>query len=185
MVAKPSACARKEHNPDVLLLDLNMPGPTAFETVAYLREHCPQVKVVMLTAYDDDTYVHGLVAVGVAGYVLKDEIEEAVVRAIHTVMQGDTWFSRSVVEKLAQLANGEAPPVEKPALTKRELEVLKLVAQGYRNQRIAEELCISERTVRSHLRNIYDKIGVQSRTEAALWAMRQGLSGEEKSAEQT
>ena len=78
----------QEHNPDVLLLDLNMPGPSAFETVAFLREHCPQVKVVMLTAY-----VRGLVAAGVAGYVLKDEIEEAVVRAIRTVMQGDTWFS--------------------------------------------------------------------------------------------
>jgi len=121
----------------------------------------------------------------VAGYVLKDEIEEAVVRAIHTVMQGDTWFSRSVVDKLARLTSGKAPLDEKSALTKRELEVLRLLAQGYRNQRIAEELCISERTVRSHLRNIYDKIGVQSRTEAALWAMRQGLSGEEKSAEQT
>ncbi len=91
----------RELEPDVLLLDLNMPGPSAFETVAYLHEHCPQVKVVMPAAYDDDTYVHGLVAAGVAGYVLKDEIEEAVVRAIRTVTQGDTWFSRSVVEKLA------------------------------------------------------------------------------------
>jgi DNA-binding NarL/FixJ family response regulator len=173
-----------EHNPNVLLLDLNMPGPSAFETVAYLREHCPQVKVIVLTAYDDGAYVHGLVAAGVAGYVLKDEIEEAGVRAIRAVMQGDTWFSRSVVEKLARPATSEAPPVEKPALTDRELEVLRLLAQGYRNQRIAE-LCISERTVRSHLRNIYDKIGVQSRTEAALWAVRQGPSGEEKSAEPT
>jgi DNA-binding NarL/FixJ family response regulator len=165
----------RELEPDVLLLDLNMPGPSAFETVAFLREHCPQVKVVMLTAYDDDAYVHGLVAAGVAGYVLKDEIEEAVVRAIHTVMQGDTWFSRSVVEKLARPATREAPPVEKPALTKRELEVLKLVAKGYTNIQIGETLSISERTVRFHLQNIGDKIGVCSRVEAAVWAGQHGV----------
>jgi DNA-binding NarL/FixJ family response regulator len=77
----------------------------------------------MLTAYDDDAYIHGLVAAGVAGYVLKDEIEEAVVCAIRTVMQGGAWFSKPIVEKLAQLANGEVPPVEKPALTKREMRL--------------------------------------------------------------
>ena len=74
--------------------------------MAYLREHCPQVKVVMLTAYDDDIYVHGLVAAGVAGYVLKDESEETVVRAIRMVMQGETCFSRAVVEKLERPATG-------------------------------------------------------------------------------
>ncbi len=165
----------RELEPDVLLLDLNMPGPSAFETVAFLREHCPQVKVVMLTAYDDDTYVHGLVAVGVAGYVLKDEIEEAVVRAIHTVMQGDTWFSRTVVDKLARSATEEASPAEKPVLTERELEVLRLLVAGKTDQQIGQELSIAERTVRRHLRSIYDKLGVDTRVEAAAQAVRQGL----------
>jgi DNA-binding NarL/FixJ family response regulator len=132
---------------NVLLLDLNMPGPSAFETVAYLREHCPQVKIVMLTAYDDDTYVHGLVAAGVAGYVLKDEIEEAVVRAIRTVMQGDTWFSRKVVDKLARPAIGEAPFTERPTLTDRELEVLRSVALGLTDKEIAQELNIMHSTI--------------------------------------
>ncbi len=99
----------------MLLLGLNLPGHPAFETVAYLRERCPQVKVLMLTACNDDTYVHGLVAAGVACYVLKGEIEEVVVRAIRTVMQGDTWFSRSVVDKLARPATSEAPPAETPS----------------------------------------------------------------------
>ena len=165
----------QECNPDVLLLDLNMPGPSAFETVAFLREHCPQVKVVMLTAYDDDVYVRGLVAAGVAGYVLKDEIEEAVVRAIRTVMQGDTWFSRSVVEKLAQQANGEAPPSAKPTLTERESRVLQLLVAGKTDQQIGQELDVAERTVRRHLRNIYDKLRVNSRVEAATQAVRLGL----------
>jgi DNA-binding NarL/FixJ family response regulator len=167
----------EELAPDVLLLDLSMPGPPAAETVAYLREHCSQTKIVVLTAYSNDHYVRG-VAGNIEGYVLKDEAPETVVQAIHAVMQGGVWFSKPIVEKLAQLAAGEASPDEQPTLTQRELEVLRLLAQGYRNQRIAEELCISERTVRSHLRNIYDKIGVQSRTEAALWAARQGLNGE-------
>src|SRR5574340_1807042 len=129
-----------EFEPDAPLLGLNMPGPLAFdETAACLHEHCPQVKMVMLTAYDDDAYVHGLVAAGVAGYVLKDEIEEAVVRAIRAVMQGDTWLSRKVVDKLARPATSEAPPLEQPALTEREVEVLRLVAQGKTN--FADQKC--------------------------------------------
>jgi len=165
----------RELEPNVLLLGLNMPGPSAFETVAYLREHCPQVKVVMLTAHSDDAYVHGLVAAGRA-MCSKMSIEEAVVRAIRVVMQGGAWFSKPIVEKLAQLAANEAPPVEQPALTKRELEVLKLVARGYTNIQIGETLSISERTVRFHLRNICDKIGVRSRVEAAIWAGQHGLT---------
>ncbi len=165
-----------ELEPDVLLLDLNMPGPSAFETVAYLREHCPQVKVVMLTAYDDDTYVHGLVAAGVAGYVLKDEIEEAVVRAIRTVMQGDTWFSRTVVDKLARPATGEVPFTERPALTERELEVVRLVTQGFSNKEIGEALKVKERTVEFHVGNVLRKLGVASRVEAAVWAKEHGVA---------
>src|SRR5512145_495709 len=88
-----------ELQPDILLLDLRMPGPAPLETMAYLRKHCPQVKVVVLTAYDDDAYVRGMMAAGVAGYVLKDEATEAIVRAIRTVMQGDRWLSRMVVEQ--------------------------------------------------------------------------------------
>jgi len=165
----------QEHNPDVLLLDLNMPGPSAFQTVAFLREHCPQVKVVILTAYDDDAYVRGLVAAGVAGYVLKDEIEEAVVRAVRAVMQGDTWFSKPIVEKLARLANDEAPPVEQPVLTDREMEVLRLLVAGKTDRQTGQELGMAERTVRGCLQKICDKLGVNSRVEAVAWAVQLGL----------
>ena len=129
----------------------------------------------MLTAYDDDAYVHGLVAAGVAGYVLKDEIEEAVVRAIRTVMQGDAWFSRPVVKKLARPAPSEAPPSAKPALTERELRVLQLLVAGKTDQQIGQELSIAERTVRYCLRNLYDKLGVDTRVEAVAQAVRLGL----------
>jgi DNA-binding NarL/FixJ family response regulator len=142
--------------------------------VAYLREHCSQVKIVVLTAYSNDNYVRG-VAGNIEGYVLKDEAPEMVVQAVRAVMQGGTWFSKSIVEKLAQLAADEAPPTEQPTLTKRELEVLRLLVRGYSNIRIAQELDVSEPTVRFHLRNIYAKAGLQSRTEAVVWALQQEL----------
>ena len=151
-----------------------MPGPAAFEAVAYPCEYCPKVQVLVLTAYSNDNYVRG-VAGNIEGYVLKDEAPETVVQAVRAVMQGGVWFSRPIVEKLAQLAANEAPPDEQPTLTKRELEVLKLVAQGYTNIQIGETLSISERTVRFHLRNICDKIGGCSRVEAAAWAGQHGL----------
>ena len=118
--------------------------------------------------------MHGLVAAGVAGYVLKDEIEEAVVRAIRTVMQGGTWFSRKVVDKLARPATEEASPAEKPALTERELEVLRLLARGYSNAQIAKAMSITERTVRFHMEKILAKLGVSNRTEAVAVATQHG-----------
>ena len=153
-----------------------MPCPS-FETVACLREHCSQTKIVVLTAYSNDNYVRG-VAGNIEGYVLKDEAPEMVVQAVRAVMQGGTWFSQPIVEKLAQLAANEAPPDEQPTLTKRELEVLRLLARGYSNVRIAQELCISEPTVRFHLRNIYDKTGAHSRTEAVAGAIQQRMVDE-------
>ena len=102
--------------PDVLLLDLSMPGgPAAVETVAYLRENCPEVRVVILTAYYDDAYIRGLIQAGVAGYILKDEVPEAVVRALHAVAQGGTWFSRSMVAKLALRPLTICPPLRPDA----------------------------------------------------------------------
>ena len=111
-----------------------------------------------------------------AGYVLKDEAMEMVVRAICTVMQGDTWFSRTVVDKLARPATGEAPFTERPALTDRELEVVRLVTQGFSNKEIGEALKVKERTVEFHVGNVLRKLGVASRVEAAVWAKEHGVA---------
>ena len=105
----------------------------------------------------------------------KDEAPETVVQAICAVMQGDTWFSRPIVEKLAQLAAGEAPPVEKPALTKRELAVLRLVALGLTDNEIAQELNITHSTVRFHLRQMSEKLGLRGKGKLAAWALEHGL----------
>jgi DNA-binding NarL/FixJ family response regulator len=158
--------------PDVLLLDLNMPGPSPVETVAAIRSDCPALHVLVLTAHDDDAYVRALVAAGVDGYVLKDDATEAVVRAIHSVMQGDTWFSRPVMDKLAQPQARGALPSTKPTLTTRELEVLRLVVAARTNQEIARALGISVKTVEKHLAELFTKLGVASRVEAAVQAVR-------------
>jgi DNA-binding NarL/FixJ family response regulator len=161
--------------PDILLLDLHMPGPLPAETLAYLREHCPDTQVVVLTGYDDDVYVQSLVATGVAGYILKDEAPEVVVRAIRSIVQGDRWFSQAVVKKLVK-EEADAPGLAPlSTLTARELEVLRLVAVGKTNQEIAASLGISAKTVEKHVGEVFVKLGVTSRVEAAVYAVRAGL----------
>ena len=165
----------RDLKPDVLLLDLSMPGPRPTETVAYLHEHCPEVKVLVLTAYDDDAYVRSVVAAGVAGYVLKDEAPETVVAAIHAVVQGGTWFSRSVVEKMTRWATIDSIEAEEPSLTDREREILGLMARGWDNTRIATELCLAGQTVRNYVSSIYKKMEVDSRGKVIVWAREHGL----------
>ena len=159
----------RELQPDVLLLDLNMPGPTPYETIAYLREHCPATKALILTAYDEDAYVRGLAAAGVMGYVLKDEAPETVIQAIRAVMQGQMWFSQPIVEKLA------CQEIEDTLLTEREQQILCLIARGLDNVQIAAELDLAKQTVRNYVSRIYTNLGVASRGEAIIWARERGL----------
>ena len=156
---------------DVLILDLSMPGPPPRETVAYLKQHCPEMKVLVLTAYQDETYIRGLVALGVTGYVLKDEASEALVDAILAVQRGETWFSQSVIEKLA---SGGTASSQEIALTTRELEILKLLRTGLTNKEIAYQLRIAERTVRFHVENLLAKLNARNRPEAVANAIQKG-----------
>jgi DNA-binding NarL/FixJ family response regulator len=165
----------RELRPQVLLLDLNMPGPKPIQTVAYLREHCPEVRVVALTAYDDDAYVRGLISAGVAGYVLKDEATDTVMRAIYAVVRGDTWFSRHIVERLVQIGSKRNSNI---VLTNREKELLEMVAQGADNTHIETKLNLAAQTVRNYLSRLYTKLGVNSRAEAIVWARERGIGSE-------
>lgn len=154
--------------PSVVVLDLNMPGPPAVETLRAIRIVYPKICVLMLTAYDDNAYVRGLVQAGAMGYVLKDEAPEALVQAVRSVAQGGTWFSKPVV---AHLLQAETPnQADEPQLTERERQIMRLVAQGWDNARIAEDLYLSEQTVRNYVSRLYGKIGVQTRAEAVIWA---------------
>jgi DNA-binding NarL/FixJ family response regulator len=130
--------------------------------------------VLILTAYDGDTYVRGLVQAGAMGYVLKDEAPEALVQAVRSVARGGTWFSRPVVETLVHAKNDES---DAPPLTERETQIMRLIAQGLDNARIAEELCLSEQTIRNYVSRLYAKIGVQTRAEAVVWGRDHEISG--------
>lgn len=153
--------------PDIVLLDLQMPGPPPGRTVADLRAHCPAVRVLVLTAHDDDAYVQGLLAAGVAGYVLKDEVPETLLHAIRGVARGGAWFSQAIVAKLTRAIGN--PPGDAPDLTGRERDLLLALEQGWDNARIAAELHLSEQTVRNYLSRLYTKLDVHSRTEALVW----------------
>ena len=159
----------QELSPDILLLDLSMPGPSPVTTVRCILEQCPQVKIIMLTAFDDEVFVRNLVGLGVAGYILKDEAPETLIRAIRAALEGDVWFSRRIIDILAK-PGAESGCVEINChLTDRESEVLHLMAKGHANGQIADALAIAEGTVKNHLVNIYQNLGVHSRAEAVAW----------------
>lgn len=160
-------------SPDVIILDCRL-GETDGVTVARrIQAAGYATRVLAMSAHDDDHYVYGMLQAGAAGYILKHEALKTVVEAIQTVAQGGEWYSQRVMSRMAAWARGEQS--ELVGLTEREVEVLRLVAQGWDNQRIADELSISEGTVKNHVTNLYDKLGVHSRAEAVAWAWQQGL----------
>lgn len=164
--------------PDVLLLDMEMPGLPGVEVARRLHAANSPVRVLALSAYDDEQYIFGLLQSGASGYLMKDEAVESIVAAVRGVGRGQGgWLSRAVAAKVmrgrAGQTSGEWP------LSDRELEVLQLLATGWSNRQIGEALGISEGTVKNHVINIYSKLGVRTRAEAVAWAWRRGLVGEE------
>lgn len=164
----------RELQPDVLLLDLQMPGATAVATVTYVHKYCLPTRVIILTAYDDEVYVLRMLAEGAAGYVLKDEITDMVVAAIHAVMHGGTWLSPQVMRKVTSRQSRQEDAAE-VRLTRRERQVLDVLARGWDNARIADALSLKEDTVRHYASSLYGKINVRSRSEAIIWAQRHGF----------
>jgi len=162
--------------PDVLVLDAVMPGLRAPQVIRRLRETRPDLRVLVLTAYDENELVFGLLEAGAVGYVLKEEALETIEVAVRAAARGDLWLSPKVAAKVMKKALGKEEAKEEAIpLTEREVEVLRLMAKGWSNQRIAEDLSISEGTVKNHVMNIYTKLGVHSRAEAVAWAWQKGL----------
>lgn len=158
----------KQHRPDVTLLDLRMPDRDGVEVIEELRRGDPGALFIVLTTYDSDRDVSRAVRAGARGYLLKDAPTEELLDCIYKVSSGGTSIHSALVEKLATVMRTEQ-------LTRRELDVLKLLAEGRTNRQIAGELCVGEATVKSHLRNIFAKLDVLSRTEAITLASRRGL----------
>jgi len=161
----------EELRPDVLVLDVVMPGVNGVEVARALREKFPHLHILALSAYWDDEYVFGLLQAGAKGYVLKEEAVERIVDAVRVVAGGGTWLSEKVQARVMERAAREEA---EPVLTERELEVLRLMAEGKGNREIAEALCVAERTVKYHVNSIYSKLGVTSRVEAVIYAIRKG-----------
>lgn len=175
-----SAMARtKECSPDVLVLDIQMPGKSGIEVARSLRADGSQVAMLILTAYDDDPYIMAGIQAGANGYVLKSAAPEEIIRAVRAVHEGQSAVDPAVAARLmAYLAGQHKTPPSTPIfepLTERELEVLAYVARGLTNRAIGHQLGISDRTVQGHLANIFAKMGVSSRTEAVMTAVKQGL----------
>lgn len=160
--------------PDVLVLDINMPGLPAVEVVCQVARLPKPTRTLILTAYGDLEYVLAMLKAGAQGYILKDEDPAMITAAVRSVAQGGIWLSAEVADSVLHHTLGETSP-DAHGLSARELEVLRYLAEGKDNCQIGDALGISERTVRYHLRNIYDKLGVQRRGEAIAWAARQGL----------
>jgi DNA-binding NarL/FixJ family response regulator len=166
-----------EHGPDLAVLDIQMPGLSGIEVTRRIRAEHPHVRVLILTAYDDDPYIVALLQAGASGYILKTADSTELVRAVRAVYRGESALDPGVTQKVVQrLASGRplgaTGPVE--TLTERELEVLNRVAKGLTNKAIGQALGISDRTVQGHLANIYGKLQVGSRTEAVTEALRRG-----------
>jgi len=163
----------EELHPDVLLLDMELPSLKGVEVAQRLQASGAAVRILALSAYDDQEYIRGLLASGAAGYLLKEEIPETIVEAIRGVARGERgWVSRQVA---AQMATWTQKEMGSTRLTGREMDVLRLVVEGKTNQEIALALGISDKTVEKHLEGVFAKLGVASRVEAAVHAVREGL----------
>ena len=167
----------EELRPDVVLLDIQMPRLSGVEATRQIKARFPEVRILILTAYDDDPYVFALLQAGADGYLLKTVGVDDLLRGVRAVYRGESVLSPEVTQKVLQQIRTRRPAgaVEQiEALTSRELEILRLAAQGLTNKAIGQEMGISDRTVQGHLANIFGKLGVASRTEAVTEALKRG-----------
>jgi NarL family two-component system response regulator LiaR len=166
------------HRPDIAIMDISMPKLNGIEATKQIKALHPATAVLVLTAYDDDQYVFALLEAGAAGYLLKDVQASELVKAVRSVHQGESVLhpaiARKVINRFAQPTDRRTEEGVFEQLTEREMEVLRLAAKGMTNQEIARDLVISVRTVQVHLSNVFSKMGVGSRTEAVLFALRKG-----------
>lgn len=172
-----------QHRPDVILLDLRMPNLDGIGTLQALQQRGSQAKVIILTASEDKNEFVQVMKLGARGIVLKQTASELIVKSIRKVHAGEIWLdsqtTAAVMRQFASTASETQPAQgrvrERSPLSAREREIVMLVAQGYKNKEMAEKMFISEQTVKNHLHNIFDKLGVSDRLELALYAIHKGL----------
>ncbi|MGL4819075.1 MAG: response regulator [Bacilli bacterium] len=174
----------EKHNPDIIVMDINMPGMNGVEATAELVAKYPDVKVIILSIHDDENYVMHALKTGALGYLLKEMDADTLIKAIKVVHEGGSYLhpriAHNLVQEFRKLSNsGETPadPIATPplhVLTRRECEVLQMLADGMSNRGIGEKLYISEKTVKNHVSNILQKMNVNDRTQAVVLAIKNG-----------
>jgi DNA-binding NarL/FixJ family response regulator len=174
--------------PDVILLDLLMPEMDGVEATSRILENNPQARVLILTSFGEDEKVFPAIRAGAQGYLLKDIQPSDLVQAIRETHQGKAQLHPDIARRLMMAVsddtinkklNRASPPQELDSLTDREREVLDLIARGCSNREIAEKMVISEKTVKTHVSNLLDKLGLEDRTRAAIWALKHGLGAKD------
>ena len=167
----------KKIHPDIRLLDINMPKKNGIEVLEYIKQNKIPVKVLILTVHNEVEYLLKAVDIGIDGYLLKDSSYDELKEAIDVVISGNTYIQPSLLPALNESMEDYALDKEKiECLTKRELDVLRLISEGCSNKKISDELTISERTVKNHISHIFRKIDVEDRTQAAVFAIRNKIS---------
>jgi len=162
--------------PDVVLMDIKMPNVDGIEATRQILEAIPGSKILVLTTFETDSQVIHALKAGASGYVLKDSSASAIVSSIVAVMAGERVMASAVANRVLEMLTGTTTPKEfYDGLTNREIEILKLLANGMANKQIAYKLKISEKTVRNHVSNTYEKLGIYDRSQAVLYAVRKGL----------
>lgn len=172
-----AALKARQHQPDVILLDMVMPRQDGLETIKQIKAERPDARILVLTSFAEDEKVFPAIKAGALGYILKDSSPGQLLQAIRDVYRGASSLHPTIARKLImELNQSPSQPLTEEPLTEREVEVLKQVAQGRSNQQIADNLVLSERTVRAHVSHILDKLHLANRTQAALYALRKGIT---------
>jgi len=158
----------KKISPDIILMDINMPNINGIKAAKMLKNDNPKNKIMFLTIYNDKEYLMEALKIGVEGYILKDADSDELIKAIRTISNGGVYIHPSLVSEIENLDTDEC----KKELTDREMQILSLIAEGYSNKEIADKLFLSEKTVKNHVYNIFRKLDVKDRTQAAIYLLK-------------